>query len=158
MNPRLAETRETHRLYWEKLTKLHRETMDLLMAIGAEQGETEKQGVLQVCELMEKYRIQGAIEQARFLANYAGNEAFFQRVCSILENYQETLPEQETQAVAIAYNLCGTAFIQDILRGEIPEICSRALIFLSGRRKGFLLERMEATLVTIAKAMEKEGK
>jgi len=107
---------------------------------------------------MEKYRIQGAIEQARFLANYAGNEAFFQRVCSILENYQETLPEQETQAVAIAYNLCGTAFIQDILRGEIPEICSRALIFLSGRRKGFLLERMEATLVTIAKAMEKEGK
>jgi hypothetical protein len=37
---------------------------------------------------------------------------------------------------------------------EVPEICTKALIFLSGRRSGFVIERMEAVLISIAKAME----
>lgn len=154
----LAETRETHRVYWEKLTSLHRETADLILSMGSENGETEKQGAVQVCEFFASHQVSRAIEQAKFLANYAGNESFFMRVCELLENYQDTLPEQESQAVAIVYNLCGSSQVETILTGVIPEICSKALIFLSGRRKGFILERMEAVLVTIAKAMESEGK
>lgn len=153
----LAETRKMHRIYWRKLMDLHRDTVDLILNNGSGEGDTARQGAIQICELLAKHNVFKAIEQAKFLANYAGNEAFFHWVVGVLENYQETLPESESQAVSIIFNLAGKEHIAEISGGTIPENCSNALIFLSGRRVGFILERMEANLVTVTKAMETEG-
>jgi hypothetical protein len=136
---------------------LHRDTVDLILNNGSGEGDTARQGAIQICELLAKHNVSKAIEQAKFLANYAGNEAFFHWVVGILENYQETLPESENQAVSIIFNLAGKDHVAEISGGTIPENCSNALIFLSGRRAKFILERMEATLVTVSKAMESEG-
>jgi hypothetical protein len=136
---------------------LHRDTVDLILNNGSGEGDTARQGAIQICELLAKHNVSKAIEQAKFLANYAGNEAFFHWVVGILENYQETLPESENQAVSIIFNLAGKDHVAEISGGTIPENCSNALIFLSGRRAKFILERMEATLVTVATAMESEG-
>lgn len=155
-NSRSAETRETHRLYWRKLTKLHRETVDLILSIASDGGENERQGARQICELFASHQVVRAIEQARFLANYCAPEERFERFAQIIGNYLETLPENPNQACAICYNLCGSREIELLVKGdsEVPEICTKALIFLSGRRSGFVLERMEAVLISIAKAME----
>jgi len=155
--PRSAETRDVHRVYWQKLTNLHRETVELILGIGCEGDDDSKAGARQICELLASHQVTKSIEQARFLSNYSGeNSSIFERICTIIENYEDTLPEGEHQAVAIVYNLCGTDQIMKIIAGEIPEICSKAMIFLSGRRRGFVLERMEMTLIVIAKAMETE--
>lgn len=153
----LAETKKMHRVYWRKLMDLHRDTVDLILNTGSGEGDTARQGAIQICELLAKHNVSNSIEQAKFLANYAGNEAFFHWVVGVLENYQETLPESESQAVSIIFNLTGKEHIAEISAGTIPENCSNALIFLSGRRAGFILERMEANLVTVTKAMESEG-
>ena len=155
-HPRSAETREQHRLYWSKLTSLQRETADLILSIVSDGGENERQGAKQICELFASHQVVRAVEQARFLANYCAPEERFDRFAQILSNYLETLPENPHQACAIVYNLCGTREIDLLVNGnsEVPEICTRALIFLSGRRSGFVIERMEAVLISIAKAME----
>ena len=156
MDPRSVETKEVHKVYWIKLTSLHRDTLELISSFGAEHGEPCLQGSLQICELLERNSIHEAIEQSRFLANYTGEEHFFDRVSNILVNYQDTLPENEMQVVTIIYNLCGPEFLRDISSGKIPESCSKALIFLSGRRKGFILERMEFNLFSMVKKSESE--
>lgn len=156
---RSAETREAHRVYWEKLTCLHRETVSLILAIGNENGEHGAQGAYQICELLGAHKVRAAIDQARFLSNYSEDHSqCFDRICNLIENYQDTLPESEKQVVAIVYNLCGTDHIQEILHEKIPQVCSNAMIFLSGRRNGFLIERMEMTLVVVTKAMETGAK
>ena len=155
MDHHLAETRETHRLYWGKLTRLHQETADLILSMASDFGENERQGARQVCELFASHRIDGAIDQARFLSNYCEANDLFSKFVTILESYRETLPEQPNQVCAIVYNLCGSREIDLLVNGnaEVPPICTKALIFLSARRKGFILERLEAILISVAKAM-----
>lgn len=153
----LAETRKMHRIYWRKLMDLHRDMVELILNTGSGKGDTIRQGAIQICELLAKHNVSKSIEQTKFLANYAGDETFFHWAVGILENYQDTLPESESQAVSIIFNLAGKDHIAEISAGTIPENCSNALIFLSGRRVGFIIERMEANLVTVAKAMEMEG-
>ncbi len=158
---RSAETKETHTLYWRKLTTLHRETIALLDSIGSEETQpdsADRAAFETILQHLIHFHLESAINHARFYSNYSGESTpLFQRILEILENLKETLPETEAQISAIAYNVCSDAQLVKIRDNEIPDEVTKGIIFLTGRRKGFIVERIELLLVTIALAMEKEN-
>lgn len=148
------ETRAEHREYWRRLNKLHKDTVDHFLELGKDKSPDAYQGARQVCEFFAAHKIDQAIEQAKFLANYAEDEKLYGHFVEMMGNYRETLPEVPYQIGMIVYNLCGERELKMILEsGEIPPPCSNAITMLSNRRKGFLIEHIEMTLVIIVKGM-----
>ena len=153
-----AETRESHREYWHKVNQTRSQAVEHFLEIGRDRGKDEYQGARMVCEFFAAHQIDRAIQQAQFLANHTGNDALYGHMANILGEYKEILPLTESQVAAIVFNLCGDREFKMLFEREIPNPVSDAIIALSGRRNGFLIERIEQILVTVALAMRGEGK
>jgi hypothetical protein len=160
-NPEMADKnsaaiRDGHIEYWKKLCGLHYDTVELVAEIGSSMERKERFEVKMLCDELLCHKIDESILKCRDMAKESdGNvSGMWSRIMNILENYRETLPENDSQIASIVYNLSGESERKSLAQGNVPAQCTNAAIILSGRRLGFLLERIEHILVTVAKAME----
>jgi len=151
-----AETRKEHLAYWRKLVELHRDTVELIAEIGSEMEENERNDIRILCTLVASHKIDESISNCRYMAGASdGNVSItWNRIAGILENYRETLPENDSQIASILYNLSKDGDRKSLVNESVPVHCTNGAIILSGRRAGYLIERIEQLLVTIAKAMD----
>lgn len=139
---------EASALLIRQISRLHEEVMDSLrVCVNQVEGTFDGAVLNDVMKSFLHHDVSRAIKGAASLTN----AELCIHIQSVMRNYLEILPKDGSQIASTAYSICTLNDVHALLMSCVPAHIVNTIKLLNGGR--FLLEKLEMTLVVVAKSL-----